>query len=99
MSISVLTPSVESEVSEAVCIVCISCLGSAEKGKTILYPLPLLTSDYDNDNLVSRDRFGRPVPRQSAWLHPRLNLVLAHEISSDFREGVQMYLLPQSGQS
>ena len=29
----------------------------------------------------------------------RLNLVLTHGIPSDFREGVQMYLLPQSGQS
>ena len=29
----------------------------------------------------------------------RLNLVLTHGNPSDFREGVQMYLLPQSGQS
>ena len=29
----------------------------------------------------------------------RLNLVFTHGIPSDFSEGVQMYLLPQSGQS
>ena len=47
------------------------------------------------ENLVSRDRFGRPVPRQPRSLSTlRLNLVLTHEILTDFRGGVHLFIPP-----
>ena len=42
-------------------------------------------------NLVSRDGFGSPVPRQPAHLIFRLNLVLTYGIPPEFRSGVQLY--------
>ena len=44
------------------------------------------------ENLVLRDGFDRPVPRQSAHFPQRLNLVLSHGISPDFRDGVQLFV-------
>ena len=41
------------------------------------------------ENLVSRDGFGRPVPRAFSIL--RLNMVLTHGISPDFRGGVPLF--------
>ena len=43
------------------------------------------------EDLVSRDGFGSPVPRQPAHLHMilRLNLVLSYGIPPEFRGGVQ----------
>ena len=49
-------------------------------------------SPFAPDNLVSRDRFGRPVPRQTAHLHT--NLVLAHGIPPAFRGGVHLFIPP-----
>ena len=45
------------------------------------------------DNLVSRDGFGHPVPRQpaSSFSALRLNLVLTHGIPPDFRGGVHLF--------
>ena len=39
------------------------------------------------ENLVSRDGFSRPVPRQPAHLMLRLNLVLTYGITPEFRGG------------
>ena len=50
-------------------------------------------SQHAPDNLVSRDGFSRPVPRQPA--HPkilRLNLVLTHGIPPDFRGRVHFFI-------
>ena len=42
------------------------------------------------ENLVSRDGFGSPVPRQPAHLSTlRLNLVLTYGIPREFRGGVK----------
>ena len=43
------------------------------------------------ENLVSRDRFGSPVPRQPAHLrtYAGMNLVLTYGIPPDFRGGVR----------
>ena len=61
-------------------MVCQPCSWSAEQGKpkTIFSGLP-----FTPENLVSRDRFGRPVPRQSACLFstPRLNLLFTRGIA------------------
>ena len=47
------------------------------------------------ENLVSRDRFSRPFPRQPAHLDTqRLNLVLTHGIPPDFRGGVHLFIPP-----
>ena len=57
------------------------------------------------DNLVSRDGFGGPVPRQPAHLHTqfRLNLVLTNGIPPEFRGGVHLFIYNRhntpSGQS
>ena len=40
------------------------------------------------ENLVSRDGFGSPVPRQPAHSILRLNLVLTYGITPEFRGGV-----------
>ena len=46
-------------------------------------------SAFAPENLVSRDEFGSPVPRQPAHLHIlRLNLVISYEIPPEFRGGV-----------
>ena len=43
------------------------------------------------ENLVSRDRFGRSVPRQTCTSSIlRLNLVLTDRIPPDFRDGVHI---------
>ena len=45
------------------------------------------------EKLVSRDGFGRPVPRQPAHLHTqRLNLELTYGISPKFRSGVHLFI-------
>ena len=43
-----------------------------------------------SENLVSRDGFGSPVPRQPAHLLVRLDLVLTYGIPPEFRGGVHM---------
>ena len=43
------------------------------------------------ENLVVRDGFGSPVPRQPAHLILRLNLMLIYGIPPDFRSGVQTF--------
>ena len=51
-----------------------------------------LSPYYVPGNLVSRDGFSRPVPRQPAHMPiPRLNLVLTCGISPEFRGGVQLF--------
>ena len=52
------------------------------------------------ENLVSRDRFDRPVPRRPAHSSttPRLNLVLIQGIPPDFRVGPHIYRQLPSGQ-
>ena len=40
------------------------------------------------ENLVSRDGFGSPVPRQPAHSILRLNLMLTYEVPPEFRGGV-----------
>ena len=47
-------------------------------------------SPFAPENFVSRDGFGRSVPRQPARLHFRLNLVLTYGIPPDFRGGVHL---------
>ena len=42
------------------------------------------------ENLVSRDGFSRPVPRQPAHLHTQAELVLTYGIAPEFRGGVHM---------
>ena len=54
------------------------------------------------ENLVSRDGFGGPVPRQPAHSILRLNLVLTYGIPPEFRGGVHLFILHRhtpSGQS
>ena len=54
-------------------------------------------SPFVPDNLVSRDGFGHPVPRQPAHSpHSGLNLVLTHGIIPDFRSGVRLFIPPSS---
>ena len=48
---------------------------------------------FASENLVSRDGFGSPVPRQPAHLHTPLNLVLSYEIPPNFRGGVHVYAI------
>ena len=64
----------------------------------------LFLSPFAPENLVSRDGFGSPVPRQPSHLHTprvwqsrpasvcclRLNLVLTYGIPPDFRGGVHL---------
>ena len=45
-----------------------------------------------SENLVSRDGFGSPVPRQPAHLILRLNLVLTYGIPPEFRGGVHLFI-------
>ena len=45
-------------------------------------------SPFAPQNLVSRDSFGSPVPRQPAYPILRLNLVLTYGIPPEFRGGV-----------
>ena len=46
------------------------------------------------ENLVSRDGFGSPVPRQSAHLHTQADLVLTYYgIPPEFRGGVHLFVL------
>ena len=52
-------------------------------------------SPFASENLVSRDRFGRPVRRQPAHFYTQAEsnwLVLTHGISSAFRDGVHTYI-------
>ena len=50
-------------------------------------------SAYAPENLVSRDGFSRPAPRQPAHSpYSRLNLVLTHGIPPDFRGGVYLFI-------
>ena len=51
-------------------------------------------SEFAPENLVSRDGFGSPVPRQPAHLISilRLNLVLTYEIPPEFRGGVHVFI-------
>ena len=42
------------------------------------------------ENLVSRDGFSRPVPRQPAHSILRLNLVLSYGVPPEFRGGVHL---------
>ena len=59
-------------------------------------------SAFAPENLVSRDGFGSPVPRQPAHLTLRLNLVLTYGILPEFRGGVHLLILNRhtpSGQS
>ena len=56
-------------------------------------PVPRL---FAPENLVSRDGFGSPVPRQPAHLHTysvRLNLVLTYYgLPPEFRGGVHLFI-------
>ena len=60
-------------------------------------------SPFAPEKLVSRDRFGRLVPRQLTYSTLRLNLVLTHHgIPPAFRAGVIVHIIyhpPLSGQS
>ena len=59
-------------------------------------------SAFAPENLVSRDGFGSPVPRQPAHLHNRAELVLTYRVPSKFRGGVHFFFLNRhtpSGQS
>ena len=51
-------------------------------------------SPFAPENLMSRDGFGRPIPRHAACLFSiaRLNLVLTYGISPDFRGGVHLFI-------
>ena len=49
-------------------------------------------SPYVPENLVSRDGFGSPVPRQPAHPLLRLNLVLTYGIPPEFRGGVHLFI-------
>ena len=45
------------------------------------------------ENLVSRDGFGSPVPRQPLFISIlRLNLVLTYGIPPEFRDGVHLFI-------
>ena len=44
------------------------------------------------ENLVSRDGFGSPVPRQPTHSILRLDLVLSCRIPSEFRGGVHIFI-------
>ena len=44
------------------------------------------------ENLVSRDGFGSPVPRQSLISILGLNLVLIYGVPSEFRGGVHFFI-------
>ena len=65
---------------------------------TILFVLSLTgkmnfsLSPFAPENLVSRNGFGRPVPRQPIYSFSslRLNLVLTHGIPPEFRDGVHI---------
>ena len=43
------------------------------------------------ENLVSRDGFGSPVPRQPAHLHTQAESVLTYGIPPEFRDGVHLF--------
>ena len=49
-------------------------------------------SPFAAKNLVSRDGFGSPVPRNPAHLILRLNLVLTSGIPPDFRGEVHLFI-------
>ena len=49
-------------------------------------------SPYAPENLVSRDGFSRPYPRQPQFSILRLNLVLTNGIPPEFRGGVHLYI-------
>ena len=53
--------------------------------KISLYP-------FTPENLVSRDGFGRPITRQSAFSTIRLNMVLINGIPPGFRGGVHIFI-------
>ena len=44
------------------------------------------------ENLVSRDGFGSPVPRQPSHLHTQANPVLTYGIPPEFRGGVHLFI-------
>ena len=72
-----------------------TCSWSTEQGMFCL-PIPVRAPE----NSVSRDSLSRPIPRKSAY-SPNIgpNLVLNHGIFPAFREGVNLYCQPPSGQS
>ena len=50
-------------------------------------------SPFASENLVSRDGFGRPVPRQPAHFSKlKLNMVLTRRIPPDFRGGLHLFI-------
>ena len=49
-------------------------------------------SPFAPENLVSRDGFGSPVPRQPAYLHTQAESG-AYGIPPDFRGGVYLFIL------
>ena len=55
-----------------------------------------MVSPFAPDNLVSRDMLRRPIPCQPAHCphSVRLNRILTHEISPDFRGGGHLFLPP-----
>ena len=62
----------------------------------------IFLSAFGPENLVSRDGFGSPVPRQPAHSILRLNLVLTYGNAPEFRGGVHLFIYNRhtpSGQS
>ena len=53
----------------------------------------IFQSTFAPESLVSRDRFGRPVPRQPVHSHTQANLVLTQGIPPAFRDGVHFFIL------
>ena len=50
-------------------------------------------SPFAPENLVARDGFGSPVPRQPAHFHTRgMNLVLTYGIPPEFRGDVHLFM-------
>ena len=49
-------------------------------------------SPFSPENLVSRDGFGTPVPRQPAHLHTQAESGAYYEISPEFRGGAHLFI-------
>ena len=49
-------------------------------------------SVFASDNLISRDGFGSPIPRQPAHLHTQAESVLPYRIPPEFRGGVHLFI-------
>ena len=59
-------------------------------------------SAFAPENLISRDGFGSPLPRQRAHLHTQAESSLTYEIPPEFRGGVHLFISDRhtpSGQS